>query len=164
MMIRLALLSLVLLMSSCGFHLRGVSQLPTELAPLLIQGDSGSLLVASLNQQLKSGDIAITEVASEANYRLIIGEQRSDRRTLSLGSDNRAAEYQLVESVSFELRDRQGNVVIGPRDISERRILSNDPNNTVSKSNEEALLRREMQRALAVKLLRQLAAVKPGGS
>lgn len=141
--------------------MRGHVALPTQLQPLHIIGAPGSTLVATVQQQLESANIDVTDTLSEARYVLSISNEAHDRRTLSVGNDNRAAEYQLIESAQIELRAKDDVVLIEPTTLSERRILRYNADNVLSSRSEEQLLRREMQQNLASKLLRQLGAVTP---
>ncbi len=160
---KIARLSLVflttLMITACGFQLRGAVDLPEGVEPIYISGLSSSgQLAIEMRNLLNAYGIDLTNNADEANYQLVILKQDSDRRTASLGEGARVAEYQLIESVSVELRNEKGVVVLGPNNITERKIMPNDPNKVVSTGEEERLLRREMLQRLAAKVARQLQA------
>ncbi len=146
------------LMTACGFQLRGAVSLPPGVEPIAIQSASpGDSLSTELRIMLSAYDIDLATAAEEASFRLVISEQERDRRTAALDQNARAVEYQLIETVVFELRDSEGKTVLGPNKLTERRIMPNDPNRVVSSGEEETLLRREMQRNLAGKIARQLS-------
>jgi LPS-assembly lipoprotein len=156
---KLCTLSLIILLSGCGFQLRGSVELPEGVEPIYIGGlnNSGQLSI-ELRNLLKAHGVELSSDAAAANYQLIILEQQSDRRTASLGAGARVAEFQLIESVDFELRNKEGRSVLGPVNITERKIMPNDPNKVVSSSEEEKILRRDMLQQLAAKIARQLRA------
>ena len=156
---RFALVLLFTLLASCGFHLRGTVDLPPGIEPVYIGGPNPSApLSIELRNLLRNSGIELADDAVSSRYQLIIGEQKSDRRTASLGEGARAVEYQLIETVSFELRNQEGKAVFGPNTLTERRVVTNDPNSVASSADTENLQRREMQQNLAAKIARQLQA------
>ena len=154
-------LTLAVMLCSCGFHLRGQFATPSHLQPLYVDGAAGSVLVATLEQQLRTTDLQLVDNRSEARYILRLSDENQQRRTMSVGNGNRAAEYQLIESVIFEVLTAGGEPLNEAVTISERRVLSYNADNELSSRSEEQLIRREMKQNLASKILRQLSAIKP---
>lgn len=156
---RLLVLTVVLLVSACGFQLRGSVDLPAGVEPIFIGGEhANSQLGIDVRNLLNGNDIKLADTQQAANYRLIISERNSEIRTLSLGGGTTAAEYQLTETATFELYNKQSELVLGPRTITQRSILRNNPNQVLSSGEEEQLLRREMLTNLASQIARQLSA------
>lgn len=156
---RLLVFTLALFISACGFHLRGSVSLPAGVEPIFIGGElANSQLGIEIRKLLNGNDIELAASQEMANYRLIITEQDSQIRTLSLGGGTTAAEYQLAETATFVLQNNQGKTVLGPRTITQRSIMRNDPNQVLSSGDEEQLLRREMLTNLASQIARQLGA------
>ena len=154
--ISLALLT-TLTISACGFQLRGAADLPAGVEPIYISGlNSSSQLGVEMRNLLNAYGVDLTTEATEANYQLVISDQYTDRRAATLGEGARVAEYQLIERVSFELRNEKGVTVFGPNRITERKIVPNDPNKVVSTAEEERIIRREMLQRLAAKVARQI--------
>lgn len=149
---------LISLLTGCGFQLRGTIDLPTGIEPFYISSSNVSdPLYLELLNIFNANELRLSTTPAEANYRLVIGKQKSDRRSTSVGNDGRIAEYQLIESVSFLIKDKQGATASGPTELTERRILQNDPNRVISTESEERLIRTEMKKSLARKLTRQLS-------
>lgn len=151
----------ITIVNACGFHLRGSQAvtLPDGVEPIYIGGsNTNSPLHVELRRLLKAYDVRLSDKAVDSNHQLIVLEQSSDRRSASIGRGARAAEIQLIENVSFQLQNNQGEIIIGPEAVTERRILRNDPNQVASTSSEENLLRREMLSNLAAKVVRQVNA------
>ncbi len=156
-LISIFLIALASMLTACGFHLRGSVNLPEGVEPILIESSNKTLSI-NLRNALSTVGIDVTDQQSQANYRLVIVDYQKERRTASLGEGARAAEYQLIEEVVFELQDKSQQRVIGPNKLTERKIMPNDPSRVVSSSEEEKLLRGEMLQNLAAKLARQLQA------
>jgi len=154
------LLALTLMLSACGFHLRGslALNLPEGIEPIYVSGPvSTTALKNELRRLLKAYDVNLTTNAAEANHQLVIIEHKSDRRTASIGRGARAAEIQLSENVSFRMQNTSGQIILGPNNVVERRILRNDPNQVASTESEESIIRREMLNNLASKVARQVS-------
>jgi LPS-assembly lipoprotein len=153
---KLACIILTLLISACGFQLRGNVALPAGVEPIYIGGLNNNQLSIELRNLLSASGIKLTSNPAQAQYSLLILAQNSDRRAATLGEGARVAEYQLIETASFKLLKANGQTVLGPNQLSERKIMPNDPNKVASTAEEENLLRREMLQRLAEKIARQL--------
>ncbi|MEH6558967.1 MAG: LPS assembly lipoprotein LptE [Oceanicoccus sp.] len=154
---RLLFVAAIVLLSGCGFQLRGNVDLPEGVEPIYIGGiDRHSQLALELQNLLTSSGIQLTNQVSDANYQLKILNSTSNKRSTALGEGALIVEYQLIETVNFELLSKNGQRVLGPHKITERRIMPNDPNKVVSSNEEEKILRREMLQNLAAKVVRQL--------
>jgi len=154
---RLLLTSAVVLLTACGFQLRGNVALPEGVEPIYIGSrDPQSPLAVELRNFLTSSGIQLSDQAGDANHQLSILSSVSDKRSTALGDRAQIVEYQLIETVTFELRGNKGQWVSGPHKITERKIMPNDPNKIISANEEEKVLRREMLHNLAAKISRQL--------
>ena len=154
---RLLLISAIVLLSACGFQLRGNVDLPLGVEPIYIGGiDKTSQLAVELRNLLTSSGIQLSDQAADANYQLNVLNSLSTKRSTALGERALIIEYQLIETVNFELLNKNGQRVFGPNKITERKIMPNDPNKIVSANEEEKILRREMLQNLAAKIARQL--------
>lgn len=156
----LILIALTLMLNACGFHLRNSISLPADVEPIYIEGASNKLYVA-LRNSLSASGIELSEDSESANHILSITKQVQDKRSSALGEGARVIEYLLIETISFELQNKAGNIVFGPSTISERNAMENDANKVVSSQQEEQILRKEMQQNLANKILRQLQTYQP---
>ncbi|MCH4813510.1 hypothetical protein [Vreelandella neptunia] len=96
--------SAALLLSGCGFRLRGSESLPT-LPPLALEGDTNSAVaqqVATRLQQLG------TQVTAEAPWRVTLGTPTLIERRL--GGDGRGSrEHELTLSTSLSVQERASN-------------------------------------------------------
>jgi len=153
------LLMCAVFISACGFHLRGsvAISLPPGVEPIYIGGiKAGDQLAVELRNLLGAQNIQLSDNPASANYQLRIVEQNQDRRSAALGDGARTAEYQLTNTVTFEMLDTKGRRVFGPNSITERKNMRNDPNQVISTNQEEKIIRREMLRNLAAKIARQI--------
>ena len=159
---KLCLLGLLLAtITGCGFQLRGALDLPEGVEPIAITGvASNTQLAVELRNQLKANGVQLATKDGPYNYQLAVLDTDKDKITTAIGEAARTIEYQLIESIEFELLNNKGQRVLGPSKIVERRIMPNDPTKVVSTGEEEEILRREMLQNMAAKITRQLRAYK----
>ena len=144
-----ALASLVLL-QSCGFHLRAGVELPAVLENTYLQSkDLYSGIATELRLELQSAGADLTDQRDAATGVVIVLNERSQRRVLSVGSAGRASEYELFEEVSFALEDPQGNVLLEPQTLRMTRDLVFDENQLLGKVSEAESIHRQMRANLA---------------
>lgn len=148
---------LVLGLAACGFHLRGVVDLPAVMKATQVEGDRFSLLVEELGNVLRASGAQVVDSRARATAVLRVIRESSSRRTLSVGTTGKVSEYEVSHSVEYRLEDAHGQVLVQPRVLSARRDYQFDENDVLGKAAEEENLREEMQRDLAVRIVRQLS-------
>lgn len=155
----LILTMIALLLSGCGFHLRGQLDLPPQLQEMTVSGhDDYSELVVALKQQLEAAGITLSE---EAPITLFIVKEEDDKQRVSVSKTVYFDEYQLISRATFELRDRAATALTLPETVTSQVVYQDDASNPASKSNEENILRRELQTSLALQILRRVTAINP---
>lgn len=156
----LSLLLLLTVLAGCGFHPRGqmtrLDGLPQPLALSGIQPYSDLSLV--LREELRAAGVTLSDDAQQAAAVLGISDVRSESRVLSLDSRNRAAEYELAESLRFSLHRPGQGPVVKPQLIRVIRTLYKPADQVLGRSREEEALRESMRRELARQMIRRLAA------
>ncbi|MEP5763196.1 MAG: LPS assembly lipoprotein LptE [Halieaceae bacterium] len=158
------LIVLMSLLSACGFHLRGSINLPPAWNDLhLASASPNSELARAFRDRLENAGISWRDRA-DANYTLVLGTERFDRRNLTIGGNARASEFELKMTTSLQVTDRAGNELMPETDVSSYKIITNDPENVSGKLEESRLLRREMRDELVQQLMRKLRFLATGGS
>lgn len=161
MHLRIALATLfALLLSACGFQLRGSYTLPFD--TLHISLPTSSELHAVLKRNiLASTQTLIVDDSKSAQATLAITGDRQVKDILSLNSAGRVREFQLVRTVGFRVHDAANRDLIPPGQIVLRRDITFNDTQVLSKESEENLLWRDIQNDLVQQLLRRLAAARP---
>ena len=156
----LAVVLLMTLLASCGFQLRGSTELPFR--TLWVGFSDASPLGTEFRRYIRSGtSTRLVEDPTQAEARLqVLGESR-DKEILSLNADGRVREYNLFYTFVFKVDDGKGRDFIVPTRITLRRNISVNENTQLAKEAEENLLYRDMQSDLVQQLLRRLAAARP---
>jgi len=162
--LRLLLISALLLLAGCGFHLRGSIDLPADLQRMHVQGTSKySALGVELRRSLRANGVDVVDTANAAQVVLKISAPIYKRRLLSVsGTSGKTAEYELQYSLSVSLQDRQGKVLLAPQALRQLRDYTYDRDNVLGKGNEEARFRVEMERDLVRQVLRRLQSYRRG--
>ena len=151
-------LTATLLLSACGFQLRGTTALP--FGTLYVQAAPTSQFATQLKRAVRAGGTRITERPEQAEVILQIMNELQEKQILSLGGGGRVSEYQLRYRVSFRLTDSKNHEHIPASEIVLRRDYSFSDDQALSKESEEALLYRDMRNDAVSQLVRRLQAAK----
>lgn len=120
-----------LLLTSCGFHLRG--SLPLERYPaIFVDAKKHSELASLLSEQLESNAVKLLTKLDPKAPALMLQQDSLERRTLSLFPNGQVAEYELIYRVKYQ-------VLLPGQDIQEfqfelTRDYQDDPNLALAKS------------------------------
>lgn len=151
-----------LLLTGCGFRLRGPQAL--KFATVHINTPPETELGAQLRRLIAtSGTTTVTEAAEQAEARLQILSNNRGREILSLTGAGKVREYQLTQTLRFQLLDKAGKAMIPPTSLSARREYTFDDSQVLGKEQEENLLYRDMQADLVQQMMRRLAAAGRAG-
>ena len=89
----------VLLLSSCGFRLRGAIDLPPEMKNIWVDGISvKDPFVNSLRNSLRAAGGSISRDRNSAGMILNVLEARMERREISLTQTGKANEFELIDT------------------------------------------------------------------
>ncbi len=151
----LALLPMVL--SGCGFQLRGTANLPYD--TLHVAAPNSSAVANEIRRSITAGSkTRIIDNPKEAAATLHLVTETREKIILSLSGGGRVREFQLRYRMTYRLTDKDNRDLRPMTQIQLHRDLSYNDADTLSKESEEALLYRDMQSDAVSQLLRQLQA------
>jgi LPS-assembly lipoprotein len=151
------LLCLLSALAACGFHLRGVPQLPPQMARTYIDtSDPYSLFYRFLRQELAAAGVELVDSAAAANAVFSILSDETDQRVLSVSARNVPREYEVYYSVYFTVQSNDG-LLLEPQLQTGTRDYTYDETQVLGKSREEELLREAIARDLVRIILIQLS-------
>jgi LPS-assembly lipoprotein len=151
--------ALALLVSACGFQLRGD---PTVgIKTLYVSPAAGAGVATDIRRALATGPTRVITNAAEAEAQLrILGEAR-DKSVHTITGTGRVYEFELRLAVRFEMTvPRRELPVIAPTELVARRIITYSETAPIAKEAEEQLLYKDMQVELADRILRQVAVAR----
>lgn len=145
---------LLITVSGCGWQLRDTQLLSADIGAVhLTAQDSHSRLIAELRQGLDNFGVSTTSTRAEAGYTIVIVDSRRWRRTSTLNSGARVAEYRLSEEVDFMIFDQAGNQLTGLVTASAEKVFEFDERDVLASANEEQLLRNQMRQEIVRQIL-----------
>lgn len=150
---------LLLVLTACGFHLRGQLDLPPALASTYIEANGAdSNLIKRLRSSLLGNGVVVTANRSEATAILRILRDSYDRRVLSVGGGRKIREYEIHYAVQFELVELGGDPLVAPQTVELFRDYTYDEDDILGKQGEEASIRKDMIREAGDRILRIIQA------
>lgn len=154
------LLLLVVLLSGCGFALRGVNDylLGDRYPDMTLNGVKTDLGFGSeLARLLDADGVRVnTGEADDSLPVLAVSALKKSRQVVSVDRDIRAREYALFSEIQFSFSPNPELAATVKKTLRVRRDLVVDPNQVLGSDQEETRLRREMERDLAQAILLRL--------
>ncbi|MEN8214246.1 MAG: LPS assembly lipoprotein LptE [Pseudomonadota bacterium] len=151
------LISVLILLNGCGFHLRSAQTLPEHLNPLYIQGlERYSQLNRTLRHTFVAADIRIAANKSGAASILTVRDHGQTRRVITVDNTGKATEYSLTRKLTVKLADSSGNTLVDDRTVGVERDWIDVGKDGLAGRVEEQQLQQNMRRDLALSILRVL--------
>jgi LPS-assembly lipoprotein len=155
----LAATSGVTSLAGCGFELAGTGSLPGQMAKTYLDTtEPNSDFFESLREALRSRGLEIVASEAEAGARLVISEDQTGQRVLSVTARNIPREYEIFYTVTFALTT-DSEALIEPVSLVATRNYTFDETEVLAKSREERILRRALADDLARQVLRHIESV-----
>ena len=158
-----AVLMLAAVIAACGFKPRGANgQYRIPFHTIYLGFAETSPLGVELRRNLRGLEgVIVVDDATKAEAKLDVVSESRGKVILSLNSQGRVREYLLTYTLVFKVRDGKDGELLPPTDISLKRSIAFNENQTLAKESEEVLLYRDMQSDLVQQILRRLTAIKP---
>ena len=157
-LLRGACLALFMLLSACGFALRGVTPMPFD--TLFIGIPDTTQFGADVRRALRAASPNTKLVATPKEAQAILQQVAETRslREVSLNAQGRAEEYELGINYTFRLIDAKGRALIPDTTLSIYREMPYDDQVVQAKQGQIETLYKTMQRDLVSRLLRRMTA------
>lgn len=167
---------LTLLLSACGFHLRGQASYALPFKSITVRAfNDFSPIVVALKQALQDQGVQIVDAsdlpksdqlpedktnASPTQLTLYVTSESTSKQILSLSGAGRVREFQLNYRVMLRVYDQQQQDWIFPATVDLQRNLPYADTLVLAKESEEAQLYQEMRRDAVQQIMRQLKAAR----
>ena len=156
------ILIVALLLSACGYHLRGALELPAGLKNVYLEGGSPQLR-EQFKRTMEIASVPLASSPGTAGLIVKIFDEDSQRRVLSLSSGGTANDFELGYRFDYELLDSKNKVLMPRQPVEIKREYYNNQLAIIAKDNEEAVIRNEMyQQAVRTIVNRARVALEQG--
>lgn len=149
---------MALLLSACGFQLRGTGETSFALEEINLQArNSYGETAQQLEEMLKDNGV---RVYPGARYTLDLVREQSRQRTASYTTSARSAEYELTSVLEYEFRGPQNTLLLEDK-VEVQKVYVHDSSNLIGSDQEAGQLRQEMRRELLQQLSMRIRGVTP---
>jgi LPS-assembly lipoprotein len=154
----LSFLGASLLLSSCGFHLRGTVILAPPLKNIYLEtNDPYSELTRNFKQTLKASHASLAKTPQTATTILEIISSNESQQLLSVGGTQQTRQYNLTLTVSYQVKTPAGKILISPQSVTETQAITIQANQVLGGSNEQNNLYHQMRRTIVNMVMTRLA-------
>ncbi|MGX1123852.1 LPS-assembly lipoprotein LptE [Pseudomonas sp. HLS-6 TE3448] len=154
----LLVMGLAVMLSACGFQLRGTGTTDLALKELDVSArDAYGDTVTQLRQVLKSSGV---NVHAGAPYKLFLAREDNTQRAASYAGSARSVEYELTDTLSFEIRGQNNTSLLADK-LEVQKIYVHDSNNLTGSDQEASQVRDEMRREMVQKMVLRLQLITP---
>jgi len=154
----LLVMGLAVLLSACGFQLRGTGTTELAIKELdLSARNAYGETVTQLRQVLQSSGV---KVYTGAPYKLVLTREQESQRSLSYAGAGRSAEYEMTTVLNYEIQG-QNNLTLLSDKLQVQKVYIHDGNNLVGSDQESLEVRKEMRRDLVQNMMLRLQLLTP---
>ena len=151
---------IVLVLTSCGFHLKGAYRLPSQMENTFIKTtDENSELIRVLKRTLKASNINVVKTEQKARAVLSVFNEQQSKRVISVDTQGRAQEYELNYQISFDVVAKDSSFLIKEQTIKLQKDFLFDTEDVLGKGREEATLVNDMQQDIVRLIMLRLQAI-----
>jgi LPS-assembly lipoprotein len=155
----LLVMGLAVLLSACGFQLRGTGTTELAITELdLSARDAYGETVKALRDSLEDSGV---KVYNGAPYKLVLTREQQSQRSLSYAGAGRSAEYELNNVLNYEIRGRNNLVLLDDK-LQVQKVYLHDGNNITGSDKESSEVREEMRRDMVQRMMLRLQQLSPG--
>ena len=148
-------LACAVLLTACGFQLRGTAALPFD--TLYMPNTAGGIAL-DLKRNIQSGTrTVVLDDAKKAEAVIEFAQEAREKQILSLAATGRVREYQLRYRVAFRVHDGKGGEFLPLSTVQLTRDITFNDSEVLAKETEEQLLYRDMQFDMVQQIMRRLA-------
>lgn len=150
------LLLVCLLISGCGFKMRGQAPLPFDTLYTNVTRNSAFGIQIYRLLKASSPNTTMVDEPGLAQVRLIQQSFSRTRSEVSLDFEGKVEEYELGLVFIFTITDAKGNILAPSTRLSATRLMPYSEDDAAAKSAEMQLLYRDMEKSIADRLYRRV--------
>ncbi|MGE8099326.1 LPS assembly lipoprotein LptE [Pseudomonas fluorescens] len=154
----LLVMGLAVLLSACGFQLRGTGTTELAIKELdLSARNAYGETVTLMRQVLESSGV---KVYAGAPYKLVLTDEQESQRNLSYSGGGHSAEYELTNVLNYQIVGHNKLSLLDDK-LQVQKVFMHDGNNITGSDQEAAEVRKEMRRDLVQRMMLRLQQLTP---
>lgn len=154
----LLVMGLAVLLSACGFQLRGTGTTELTIKELdLSARNAYGETVKQLRNTLQNSGV---KVYSGAPYKLVLTNEQETQRAATYSGGNRSAEYELTTVLNYAIEGQNDTVLLEDK-LQAQRYYVHDGNNITGSGQEATQVRQEMRSDLVQNMMVRLQQLTP---
>lgn len=157
--VALILLLTTSLLSGCGFHLRGTVVLPDSIRSVAISSPDGKLKDI-LTDRLESSKVTVVASPTSDSANIKITSVKFSREIRTIDERGKSTGYVIILKVDYKVFDSKGKELIKPSVSTARRDYNFNPDQLLSATREEELLRDDMRGDVAQGILSKMSRIR----
>ena len=154
---KLIALLMLLIISSCGFHMRGMTEISYK--TISLEGKELSF-IKDLKKVLNRNKVAIVSSTENPELRIELLSEESEKRILSLSGQGLVREFEIFYRVRYRVKTIDSEIWSQENIIETRKDFTYSDSNLIGKEEEERQLNEAMHNEAITNLFNQIQLIK----
>jgi LPS-assembly lipoprotein len=154
---KLIAILLLIVITSCGFHLRGMTEISYK--TISLEGKELSL-TKNLKKILNTNKVAIVSSTENPELRVELLSEESEKRILSLSGQGLVREFEIFYRVRYRIKTSDSEIWSQENIIETRKDFTYSDSNLIGKEEEERQLNEAMRNEAITNLFNQIQLIK----
>jgi LPS-assembly lipoprotein len=154
---KLIALLMLLIISSCGFHMRGMTEISYK--TISLEGKELSF-IKDLKKVLNRNKVAIVSSTENPELRIELLSEESEKRILSLSGQGLVREFEIFYRVRYRVKTIDSEIWSQENIIETRKDFTYSDSNLIGKEEEERQLNEAMRNEAITNLFNQIQHIK----
>ena len=154
---KLIALLMLLIISSCGFHMRGMTEISFK--TISLEGKELSFIKV-LKKVLNRNKVAIVSSTENPELRVELLSEESEKRILSLSGQGLVREFEIFYRVRYRVKTIDSEIWSQENIIETRKDFTYSDSNLIGKEEEERQLNEAMRNEAITNLFNQIQLIK----
>ena len=148
---------MLLIISSCGFHMRGMTEISFK--TISLEGKELSF-TKNLKKVLNSNKVSIVSSTENPELRVELLSEESEKRILSLSGQGLVREFEIFYRVRYRVKPIDSEIWSQEDIIETRKDFTYSDSNLIGKEEEERQLNEAMRNEAITNLFNQIQLIK----
>ena len=154
---KLIAILLLIVITSCGFHLRGMTEISYK--TISLEGKELSL-TKNLKKILNTNKVAIVSSTENPELRIEFLSEESEKRILSLSGQGLVREFEIFYRVRYRIKASDSEIWSQENIIETRKDFTYSDSNLIGKEEEERQLNEAMRIEAITSIFNQIQVIK----